>query len=368
MNSPHPFIPSPELQTLFEIAERASDNAEKESDVYLNDVDYERVRRLAARHGMAAMLEREVGVREGFDWNTGRNLRMTGELAGILRAFDGESMRVISYKGPALAWLAYGDLGSREFGDLDLLIERDSFSKAFDLMTKLGYEAEIDLEAGSWSAFTATTNVLAWWHPSKEVSVELHWELSPWYLPFPIGFDNLYGRRQLSYPGGREVETLSTEDLLVFLCLHGAKHGWERMSWIIDLGGLIRRAERIDWRRMMLDARECRRAVWLGLALAREVTKVPLPAEVVNAIDEDIETRRLVDLVLEWLERERGPSMTELTSLLLRLRKGPLEKARMLTRIVLTPSVADWRAIRLPASLAWFYRVLRPFRLLVKGF
>jgi Uncharacterised nucleotidyltransferase len=41
--------------------------------------------------------------------------------------FADEGVNVIPSKGPTLAALAYGDLGLREFDDLDLLIARPDF-------------------------------------------------------------------------------------------------------------------------------------------------------------------------------------------------------------------------------------------------
>lgn len=369
MTLSHPPTTSHELQILFKIAERASDNDESKDSVYINDKEYEGVERLAARHGMGAMLERQVGGRgvKASGWNTRRNLRMTGELVRILKAFDRESIRVIAYKGPSLAWLAYGDLGSREFGDLDLLIERSSLSRVYRLMVELGYVPEIELRAAEFGRFAATTNVLAWWHSGKEVSVEVHWELSPRYLPFSVDFEALYERRRPSYPGGCEVMTLSIEDLLVYLCLHGAKHGWERLSWIIDIGGLLKRRPEMDWDVVAGLARAdgCERAVGLGLALAGKVTGVEAPA--IRLIGNDPGILELVDQVIGWLDAENAPSLIERTKFLLRLQSGIVARMRMLYRILTTPSVADWRAIRLPAALSWVYLFVRPVRLMRQG-
>jgi putative nucleotidyltransferase-like protein len=51
-----------------------------------------------------------------------------------------------------------------------------------------------------------------------------------------------------SRPGGQTVMTLSPEDLLVYLCAHGAKHVWEKLIWIVDVAGLINRHSDPDWR------------------------------------------------------------------------------------------------------------------------
>jgi putative nucleotidyltransferase-like protein len=62
--------------------------------------------------------------------NLRKNLLVTGELVILLRLFVKHGVNVIPFKGPTLAALAYGDLGLREFGDLDLLIARPDFMMA----------------------------------------------------------------------------------------------------------------------------------------------------------------------------------------------------------------------------------------------
>lgn len=374
MTSPINLSISPELAYLFELASRASDNVKESGVANINDTEIreERLFELAGRHGVMSMLLRYRDKKDESPakiptLNVQSNLSRTGELIRILGRFNGESVRVIPYKGPTLADLAYGDLGLREFGDLDLLIDRESFLIAHCLMLEDGYEPEIKLEAGQWRSFMDTTNVLAYWHPEKEISVELHWELSPKYLPYPIDFTTLYSRREPSYPGGREVMTMSGEDLLLYLCLHGAKHGWERLSWIIDVGGLIRRHTHLDWERIISDARVSGydRTFGLGLALAREVTKAKLPPLVEEMIQGDVAIPDLMKQVIEWLGASEAPSLLEQTRFLLQLQKSPAEMGRMLYRIIMTPSVADWRALRLPAPLTGFYRLVRIIRLFI---
>src|SRR5262249_27396386 len=182
--------------------------------------------------------------------NLRKNLGMTGEMILLLRLFAERGVNVIPFKGPTLAALAYGDLGLREFGDLDLLIARPDFMEAQELLIAQGYQPEIQLNASRAEAFAETCNVMAFWHPQKEVSVELHWKLSPKYLPFSPDPEQLRRRMVPSHPGGQTVLTFSPEDLLVYLCAHGAKHAWERLIWIAGVAGLIHRHSTLGWWRV----------------------------------------------------------------------------------------------------------------------
>ena len=78
---------------------------------------------------------------------------------------------------------------------------------------------------------------------------------------------------------GRPLSALATEDLILFLYIHGAKHGWPLLSWICDLAGLIHRGVGIGWSALLFraEASQYRRALLLGLKLAHELIGVPIP-------------------------------------------------------------------------------------------
>ncbi len=45
---------------------------------------------------------------------------------------------------------------------------------------------------------------------------------------------------------GRTIRQLAPDDLLVALCVHGAKHQWERLSWVRDVAGVLTKWPDID--------------------------------------------------------------------------------------------------------------------------
>src|SRR5262249_44131756 len=69
---------------------------------------------------------------------------------------------------------------------------------------------------------------------------------------------------------GREILTLSAEDTLVALCIHGAKDFWARLIWIADISELIQSHPELEWDRVLRRAETLRaqRMVSLGLYLA----------------------------------------------------------------------------------------------------
>ncbi|MGE0133262.1 MAG: nucleotidyltransferase family protein [Blastocatellales bacterium] len=87
------------------------------------------------------------------------------------------------------------------------------------------------------------------------------------------------------------------EDLLIYLCAHGAKHAWERLIWLADVAGLIHKHSNLDWdgvRDLAVEQR-CGRVLLLGLRLARDVVGVTPAAQMEEIIRRDTESRRLAE-------------------------------------------------------------------------
>lgn len=74
-----------------------------------------------------------------FHANTQNNLFLTKELLILLELFADHNISAIPFKGPVLAASAYGDLAWRQFSDLDILVHKQDFLKAKDLLIRHGY-------------------------------------------------------------------------------------------------------------------------------------------------------------------------------------------------------------------------------------
>jgi hypothetical protein len=346
--------------------------------------EWGRLLAMAAAHGMRPLLYRFLrdvdgntfpdqvaSALQGFtQQNLRNNLRKTGELVILLRLFAEHGINVIPFKGPTLAALAYGDLGLREFGDLDLLIDRRDFMKAQELLIARGYQPEVLLNANEAGAFAEACNVMEFWHAGKSISAELHWELSPKYLPFSPEPEGLRERMIPSHPGGQMVMTLSPEDLLIYLCAHGAKHVWEKLIWIVDVAALIHRHSYLDWGRVFdLAARHrCQRVLFLGLRLARDVIGVSTPSEIERLMESDRESGKLAAKVIQRLLSDSTTQLSQSAEsfFIFRLQRLWPDKIRSFARMAITPSAADWLSFPNLRRFAWAYPLLRPFRLISK--
>lgn len=349
------------------------------------DLDWDYLFRLAKRHAVLPLLYRQLKataaadvpgaqlerLRTTFRDNAARNLYLTGELERLITLFKTEGVDVLPYKGPALAAAAYGDLSLRRFVDLDILVGKSDVGRAKGLLESRGFRPALPLSPAQERLLLRAQHNLPFSRDGGRLVVELHWEVAArQFAPASFGRDLGEGRETVKLLS-LEVESLSPEDLLLSLCVHGTKHLWERLAWICDIAELLRSRPQINWQRLYGRAHDLRagRMLNLGLGLARGLLDAPLPGEVKSLVGGDAAALGLAARVTRRLFEGDGGSPAGLlraVSFNLRARGDWRDKARYLV-FVFTPTDGDLGALRLPAGLFFVYYLLRPFRLLLKG-
>lgn len=251
------------------------------------DVDWTSLVPLAAFHRVAPLLDRALrnGCPQGVPASvladlgayvrivSSRSLFLTGELLRLLKQLEAQGIPAIALKGPALAVLLYGDPARRHFDDLDILVRRQDMPAAKKLVLSLGYQRK-DQHAFHESFVLAKENI--------EMVVELHWNIMPEDFPFHPDLKGIWERCESLSFGGAQATTLSPEDLLLFLCVHGSRHLWLRLQWLCDVAQLVRSHPALDWERVLAQAKIARgqRMLFLGIFLTKDILGAPLPPEI----------------------------------------------------------------------------------------
>jgi hypothetical protein len=303
-----------------------------------------------------------------------RNLFLTGELLRVLNALEAREIPAIPYKGPALAASVYGNLALREFHDLDILVHRHDVPKAKEVLASIGYQARYRLTSTQEAAFLRSQHEHPFVRHDGKSVVELHWGIAERHF-FPLDTERLWERLDRIPLGDDTVLNLSSEDMLLILCVHGATHAWERLEWICDVAELIRvRQEDIGWEQLMAQANVLggERMLLLGLFLAREFLGATLPEKVSQRVRADPKVKALAEQIREQLFREiKRPAeflegyegATTAFHLYLKLRERLPDKIRYCVRAVTALGGEDWELLPLPRFLFPFYYVLRTIRL-----
>jgi hypothetical protein len=149
-------------------------------------------------------------------------------LKSTLMAFDRAGLPVIALKGPCLAERFYGDAALRTCYDLDLLVRRCDFDRTERLLTDLGFapNGRADDYHRPWSR--------------KSINLELHFNVENPHA-FDFNVDAAWKRAERSEFHGAPVWLLAPPDELLYLCLHGVRHRFERLCLMLDLALAFRR-------------------------------------------------------------------------------------------------------------------------------
>ncbi len=295
---------------------------------------------------------------------------MANALGRVLDALDAIDVPALPYKGPALASSLYGDVAMRDFCDLDILIRPRDVLRAKEALAALGYVPEYPLAAGVQGAFLrAPSQYHLGMQGPGDIVVELHWKTD---ADFPVERDDdaWWSGLATVRVEGRAMRAFSTRELLLVLCLHGSKHGWERLAWLADVSAILRAHDGIEWDWIFARAAAlgCRRRLALGLALAHSLLGAPLPEAVLRRIESDPRVATIA--------REIGSSLAAgdvvfrqgVPALLfgLRLHERTRRRLALVYNAFLAPSLVEWTRWPLPRALYFLYPPLRLARLAFK--
>jgi hypothetical protein len=367
---------APEWLVLLECANPSLDVGRLSHQV-LSEVDWAALLALAAEHGMLPLLAKRLQdaddaivppevrqkLRDGQRAQIIFTLSMTAELFRLLDRFAASGIGVLLTKGPVLSMRCYGDLGLRQYCDLDLIVRGRDIQRSTEEMIALGYEPKVPLAAiqaqklpGEYVFARRDTKLL----------VEFHTEHTFRYHPRPLSVDRLFERQVRVQVDGHGVPSLSIEDELILICIHGAKHFWERLMWIADVAALVSH-QTIDWARVISAAHEvsAERMLRVGLLLAANVLDVRLPAEIAVEVKSDSAAVRVARGIVERLPSAGSIALGlfERAVFRMRMRGGFLAGPVYLLRLSLSPTEEDWASGSVEKRPWLLDAISRPFRL-----
>jgi hypothetical protein len=348
-------------------------------------IDWEYLFLLAQRHAVLPLLHKQLNAHASdalphafrqklatrFRENATRNILLTAELVKIVKLFEGEGVAVIAYKGPALAMCAYGDIALRRFIDLDIIVRKRDVRRAGALLQTLGYATSCQLSQSHEEILLRSQHNLAYERDGGKLIVEVHWDVAARQYA-SVSVDEASWERAVTVPlRGGEVKSLSPEELLLALCVHGTKHLWERLAWICDVAELVNSQAQLDWDFVfkLAEASHTERMLRLGLRLAFELLEAELPEGARRQIHSDETVARLASKVVGRLfdGAEYEPAgLVQSINFNLRARQRLREKLQYFG-FIFKPTDGDLASVSLPSGLTFVYYLLRPLRLLRKG-
>jgi len=348
-------------------------------EILCRSLDWERMLRLVDHHrvvpqvyGVLAALSPLVpaqlldALRWRYQENARKALWFTGELQRILRHLDSAGIRALPYKGPVLAKTLYGDVTQRQFSDLDILIRPEDVLKAKAALRALGHSCSPELRQQEEPAYIASGCGYVFHSPARRNLLDLQWRIVPRFYSIDFDVAGFLDRAEEIILGDCTLRTLHPQDLLLVLCVHAAKHVWIQLSWLCDIAQLIK-SQPLNWNAIQNEARHLgiERIVTVNLLLAHRLLGAPLPPPIQKALQTDPSATTFDDEIQPIIERST-PYDTEAIPyfrLMMRLRERWRDRVCFLWRLVFTPSVSEWSAVRFPRPLQPLYRLVRLSRL-----
>ena len=276
------------------------------------------------------------------------NRFLARELIRLLNLLQKSGISAIPWKGPVLAATAFGNVALRQFGDLDILVREQDATAAKDLFLSSGYRPAPQESSSQGEAFYNARKVCELVRGDGRVVVELHWAITSQTFPFRLNSASLWEQVETVSLEGASVPNLCPEDLLLVLCVHGAKHHWGKLMWICDIAELLQAyAKQIDWPSLMSRARSLggARMLALGLVLARDLLGAKLPEGVLQQIGSDPKVALLAEEVRSRIFTGTSVMAVDRPEFYIQLRERSRDRFRCRLYLgyrMLTPQTQAW--------------------------
>lgn len=228
-------------------------------------------------------------------------------VAAALRALNARGIDVILLKGAHFATLVYPDPSHRPMADLDLLVRRENMEAAADALMSIGYEFEMEQTIAE--AIVESRHI-APFQKDGAFPIELHCALTDTSVAVRIDIDGLWQRSREIDAFGERARVLSTEDALLYICVHAGivhKFGEKGIRPLLDINAILER-ETIDWNVMMSRAREWRAqpSVYLMLEMARRYGGAQIPEHVLASLKPRRVSRAVIEAARSQLFESPG--------------------------------------------------------------
>jgi hypothetical protein len=288
-------------------------------------------------------------------------LRLTGELLRVSDALDAAGIPFLTFKGPTLSLSLYGDVGTRRYGDVDLLLPARRVVEARGVLAGLGYRPYLDVTDRQLAWATTFLNEYAM--VKDGVMVELHWAVVRPGYRFSLAYEELAQHRTTTELAGRKLPVLRNEALLVVLAVHGSKHGWSRRSWLTDFADLGLRETSVDWTEVfsIADQHDATRFVLQAARLAERELGASIPPVVRVGIARDRGARVAATMAARGPREGHDSFLSYMAAM-----SDTSSRLRALREVFIDPTLLDCQLVDLPERLYPLYHVVRPVRLLGK--
>ncbi|MBI4647130.1 MAG: nucleotidyltransferase family protein [Bacteroidia bacterium] len=285
--------------------------------------------------------------------------------------FNAGGIELYFIKGIALSALLYNNSEARSSRDIDIFINDNDMDiiKADKLLRNNGYFRFVPVcEADSMLFKIYRKNYKHFKYKCQESAhlLEMHWKLHNYDTLYPNIIKDISGNYILVNIDGINIKTLLPEDYVLYLSIHGARHNWGQLYWLLDLAVIIDNWK-INWKDIYSKANRHNmlRSVSSGLILTNRLFGSSIPENFTNSyIKNNNATRLIVNNSLKvicsgYLGMGKIRHFYLSFKSFLFIKPGLRHKLNIF--LSLLTSYHDWEVLPLPEKLFFLYYFLRPF-------
>jgi hypothetical protein len=296
------------------------------------------------------------------------NMLMTSELIKVSKLLEENGIKAIAFKGPVLSAMAYGDVISRQYVDLDLLVNENEIENVAFILESNKYTTLNSSKLLKNKKYLETDKDFSFFTPINNIHIEMHWRL----FKKNILIENFYSDKNEIMINNNSISTFSFDFLFVYMCLHGSTHVWERIEWIVDINRLLELNYDIDWNKLLeiSEKMDCKTSLLLGLNLSKMFFNTKYPNNI-DLLLKDKKIEKLTFLVLDFIDKnfllvENYQKYQKVNFFNLKLINNKKEKFRYFLNVYFDVSKNDFLMFPFPSYLNFLHYFIKPFRVISK--
>ncbi len=293
-----------------------------------------------------------------------RNLRLIAMAGQVFREFRQRSMSLLVLKGPVLAQEGYGDVTGRLFSDIDVLVHPADAPRALQVLRNLKFEPLFPIDRIGERRYLKRFYEISLQHPTGAI-LDLHWSLLNRDFSFAPTESASWSSVRGVCVGKEELPTLSIDMTARYLCLHVAKHHWDRLGWLSDVAHWMFRQPDVDWPRLAAEPGTGRYVAVTLQLIEKLFDRLPACGRIDT--QDDPLVAKLSQSVANRLLSTPDPEVTRSAHWRTEFgRAMPTtgDRWRSVVSTLFRPSIREWIEVPLPWWLSPLYVFIRPARLL----
>jgi hypothetical protein len=235
------------------------------------------------------------------------NLRISVEARDLLSDFEKAGLDLLFVKGLTTGALAYPKPLLKMGWDIDLLIEPEELARAAELLRSRGYRLVLPHRSADLLPWHGRRKESVWTRDTW-LHIELHTRLADNLLLIP-SIDVNSPRQLAEVAPGIWLPTLAGDELIAYLCVHGASSAWFRLKWITDFAAILHGLDPSELERLYARSQElgAGRAAAQALLLADELFGSLRGSALSERLSGDRASRWLAAIALRQLAGRHEP-------------------------------------------------------------